>query len=74
MKHKHQCPYCRSSYKSPFFLEQHKGLQHPNMCHIRPDLFGNGGCKEPRIDGSRFCKHHTEQVLKAATGRRANWQ
>lgn len=35
-------------------------------CDIHPDAFGEGGCKEPRIPGFRFCAKHHAQGLKAA--------
>ena len=61
---------CTSSQNCPM----HGSACVPKKCSIGPDAFGKGGCNKERVGGSRFCEHHTEQVLKAAVGRRANWQ
>ena len=34
-------------------------------CDIHPDAFGEGGCDDKREPGTRFCKVHLAQVLKA---------
>lgn len=34
-------------------------------CDIHPDAFGEGGCYDKREPGTRFCKVHLAQVLKA---------
>jgi len=33
---------------------------------IHPDAFDNGGCTRERVENTRFCAYHLEQVRKAA--------